>query len=117
MPNIYSLDELNSIYSAMKAVCQEAGLPPTKTNLFSAYTKRVRNNLHTVICMNPIGEIIRARLRQFPALVNCCTIDWFSEWPKDALESVAMTFLQEMPDLETTDKVIQGLVILSTDQN
>ena len=117
VPNIYSLDELDSIYTAMKAVVQEAGLPPTKTNLFSSYTKRVRNNLHTVICMSPIGEIFRARLRQFPALVNCCTIDWFSEWPKDALESVAMTFLQEMPDLETTDEVIQGLVSLFRSRN
>ena len=23
--------------------------------------------------------------RQFPSLVNCCTIDWFKEWPNDAL--------------------------------
>jgi dynein heavy chain len=57
VPNIYSLDELDAIYSTMKASVQEAGLPPTKTNLFSAYTKRVRNNLHTVVCMSPIGEV------------------------------------------------------------
>ena len=25
----------------------------------------------------------------FPSLVNCCTIDWFTEWPADALLSVA----------------------------
>lgn len=25
----------------------------------------------------------------FPSLVNCCTIDWFTEWPSDALLSVA----------------------------
>lgn len=29
----------------------------------------------------------------FPSLVNCCTIDWFSEWPDEALRSVASHFL------------------------
>jgi dynein heavy chain, axonemal len=57
-----------------------------------------------------MGEIFRARLRQFPALVNCCTIDWFSEWPADALESVAMRFMSDLPELETTDEIIAGLV-------
>lgn len=30
----------------------------------------------------------------FPALVNCCTIDWFREWPAEALASVATSFFQ-----------------------
>jgi dynein heavy chain, axonemal len=25
---------------------------------------------------------------KFPSLVNCCTIDWFAEWPEEALISV-----------------------------
>ena len=29
-----------------------------------------------------VSEAFRARLRQFPSLVNCCTIDWFTEWPQ-----------------------------------
>ena len=29
--------------------------------------------------------------RMFPSLVNCCTIDWFTEWPHDALEKVVRT--------------------------
>ncbi len=58
VPNIYTTEELDSIYSTMKPIVQEAGLPPTKTNLFSFYTKRVRNNLHTVICMRYILTVI-----------------------------------------------------------
>lgn len=59
---------------------------------------------------SPIGEVFRARLRQFPSLVNCCTIDWFNEWPSEALESVATIFLNEIPELEAASEVIEGLV-------
>jgi dynein heavy chain len=33
------------------------------------------------------------RCRQFPALVNCCTIDWYAPWPQEALTSVATSLL------------------------
>jgi hypothetical protein len=59
---------------------------------------------------SPLGEVFRARLRQFPALVNCCTIDWFSEWPAEALRSVALRFLNDIPDLDCSDAVLNGLV-------
>ena len=39
----------------------------------------------------------------FPSLVNCCTIDWFTEWPEDALEKVATKFLE---DMDMDDEVI-----------
>lgn len=32
----------------------------------------------------------------YPALVNCTTIDWFTEWPLDALLEVADKYLNEM---------------------
>lgn len=51
VPNIYAFDDLESIYNAMKPVAQDAGMQPTKGNLYSAYTKRVRSNIHVVICM------------------------------------------------------------------
>lgn len=32
-----------------------------------------------VIAMSPVGNAFRERLRKFPSLVNCCTIDWWVE--------------------------------------
>ena len=49
------------------------------------------NNLHIVLCMSPVGSAFRSRCRMFPSLVNCCTIDWFIEWPREALLSVSKT--------------------------
>ncbi|XP_065685160.1 dynein axonemal heavy chain 1 isoform X1 [Hydra vulgaris] len=102
VPNIYSSEELDSIFLSMDSVVQDQGLVPTKANLFMSYTNRVRFNIHIVICMSPIGEVFRARLRQFPSLVTCCTIDWFSEWPEQALVSVAETFISEMAEVDQT---------------
>ncbi|KAA0196090.1 Dynein heavy chain 1 axonemal [Fasciolopsis buskii] len=101
----------------MKTVVADAGLQPSKTNLFSCYTKRVRANLHTVIAMSPIGEIFRARLRQFPALVSCCTIDWFSPWPPEALESVALRTLQQMGELDADDSTIASMAKMCIDMH
>jgi dynein heavy chain len=49
----------------------------------------VRRNLHIVLSFSPVGDAFRERLRAFPSLVNCTTIDWFSAWPRDALQTVA----------------------------
>jgi hypothetical protein len=48
-----------------------------------------RANLHVVLCLSPVGEAFRERCRMFPGLVNCTAIDWFCEWPADALYEVA----------------------------
>ncbi|XP_041945152.1 dynein heavy chain 1, axonemal isoform X2 [Alosa sapidissima] len=112
VPNLYATDEQERILNTMKPVVQDLGQQPTKANLMAAYIKRVRSNIHTVLCMSPIGEVFRARLRQFPSLVTCCTIDWFSAWPEEALQSVATSFLGELPDLDGTPAAMMGLSLM-----
>ncbi|KAM9332808.1 dynein axonemal heavy chain 1-like [Pholidichthys leucotaenia] len=112
VPNLYAADEQERILVAMKPVVQDLGLQPTKSNLMAAYIRRVRTNIHTVICMSPIGEVFRARLRQFPSLVTCCTIDWFSAWPVEALQAVAASFLNELPELDASPTAMKGLTLM-----
>ena len=57
-------------------------------NIFMTYLNRVRKNIHIILAMSPIGEAFVTRLRMFPSLINCCTIDWFTEWPEEALYGV-----------------------------
>jgi len=64
--------------------------------LFNFFVETVREHLHVVVSMSPIGENFRTRIRKFPALVNCCTIDWLHPWPEDALLAVARQFLDEI---------------------
>ena len=64
--------------------------------MFNFFIDRIKANLHVVLAMSPIGDAFRARLRMFPSLINCCTIDWFMAWPQDALEMVAKKFLEEI---------------------
>ncbi|XP_017768545.1 PREDICTED: dynein heavy chain 1, axonemal-like [Nicrophorus vespilloides] len=112
VPNIYQPEELDKIYQGLKGTLTEMGLTATKSNLFAVYQRLVRSNLHTVITMSPIGEVFRSRIRQFPAFVNCCTIDWFSAWPNTALLSVATQFLEEIPELSVTDDVRYGIAMV-----
>jgi dynein heavy chain len=93
IPNLYANEDLEDITTACKPECAKKRLPPTKINIFGQYLLRVKANIHVVLCMSPLGDAFRNRLRKFPSLVNCCTIDWFSEWPEEALQSVAGRFL------------------------
>jgi dynein heavy chain len=58
-----------------------------------------------MLAFSPIGEDFRRRLRMFPSIVNCTTIDWFLPWPNDALSSVAHHFLEDV-ELPERDGIV-----------
>uniref|UniRef100_UPI0037E8313A dynein axonemal heavy chain 2 n=1 Tax=Semicossyphus pulcher TaxID=241346 RepID=UPI0037E8313A len=93
VPNLYKQDELVEVCNALSESARKDNVVETPDSLFSYLIERVRNNLHIVLCMSPVGEPFRNRILQYPALVNCASIDWFCEWPKDALLEVAERYL------------------------
>ena len=70
-----------------------------RESIYNTFVQRVRDNLHVVLCMSPIGDAFRTRCRKFPSLINCSTIDWFTSWPREALLSVSQRFLKEVSSL------------------
>lgn len=66
-----------------------------------------------IICMSQLSAIFAQRLRQFPSLVNCCTLDWFSEWPEEALIGVGKGSIQESEqELGIEDPEIQKKLVI-----
>jgi dynein heavy chain len=113
VPQLFTEEELERIHEEMAPHLQQAGTPQTPRNLIAAFTARTRARLHMVLCFSPVGEPFRRRLRLFPALVNCCTIDWFSEWSAVALASVATSTLKETA-LGTLSHGLQNAVVRLT---
>ncbi|XP_010633543.1 dynein heavy chain 6, axonemal [Fukomys damarensis] len=93
VPNLFEKDELEQVLAATRPKAKEVGISEgNRDEVFQYFISRVRQKLHIVLCMSPVGEAFRSRCRMFPSLVNCCTIDWFVQWPKEALLSVSKTF-------------------------
>ncbi|XP_028395151.1 dynein heavy chain 3, axonemal-like isoform X1 [Dendronephthya gigantea] len=98
VPNIFPADEKAELIDKMQNVARLEGkkIDATPLAMYTYFIDRVKGNLHVVLAMSPIGDAFRNRLRMFPSLINCCTIDWFQAWPEDALEMVANKFLEEV---------------------
>ncbi|XP_071449339.1 dynein axonemal heavy chain 3-like [Hetaerina americana] len=98
VPNLFSPDEKAEILEQIQDVAKLLGkkIESTSLALYNFFIERVRENLHVVLAFSPIGDAFRNRLRMFPSLINCCTIDWFTAWPLDALERVAYFFLKDL---------------------
>jgi dynein heavy chain len=60
------------------------------------------------LCFSPVGDSLRRRARQFPALVNSTVIDWYQPWPQDALYNVAQQFLK---DIDTNSDSLRESIV------
>lgn len=99
-------EEMDQINQAL----QEEARVKKINDIYGFFVERVRNQLHIVLAMSPVGDLLRTRFRKFPALISCCTIDWLQPWPADALHSVATMFLENIEYQGITPQIVENLV-------
>ncbi|XP_011557170.3 dynein axonemal heavy chain 12 [Plutella xylostella] len=106
VPNLYGLDEKQEILELVRLAAQggNRNLDISPLQIISFFIGRCKAKLHTVLCFSPIGNAFRKRLRLYPSLVNCCTIDWYDSWPEDALEMVANFYMVKVNVPDTVKK-------------
>lgn len=113
VPNLFEADEYEKVLIATRQACLDAKTRDcNRDGIFDFFISRVRQNLHLVICMSPIGDAFRRRCRMFPSLVNCCTIDWFVKWPPEALYSVALGALRDLTESSEQCKSLATICVM-----
>lgn len=95
VPGLFEGDEYISLISeAKQSYGADTGMD--EADLFVRFTKQVQRNLHIVFTMNPANPDFANRQATSPALFNRCVIDWFGDWPHNALIQVASEFTQPL---------------------
>jgi len=89
IPNLFPADEKIAICDEMAPRALQADSGDSRDQVYNYFVQICRENLHVVLAFSPVGDQFRNRCRQFPSIINCCTIDWYNPWPSEALYSVA----------------------------
>ncbi|CAI9163741.1 unnamed protein product [Rangifer tarandus platyrhynchus] len=100
IPGLFMDDEVENIISSMRPQVKSLGLTDTREACWKFFIDKVRRHLKVILCFSPVGSILRVRARKFPAVVNCTAINWFHEWPEDALVSVSARFLEDTEGIQ-----------------
>ena len=96
VPNLMESGDMVTIFENIRGRAKQAGMDANKDLMNNFFIQEVKKNLHVVLAFSPVGDAFRERLRKFPSLVTCTTIDWFTAWPEDALLNVAQEFLKDV---------------------
>jgi dynein heavy chain len=96
VPALFDEEEKKNMSDKIKDEAKKSGVQETKEDLWNYFVEKTRNNLHIVLAMSPAGNTLRIRCRNFPGLISSTSIDWFFNWPKEALTSVAEFYLKDV---------------------
>jgi dynein heavy chain len=100
----FTADDMEKLDDIGRRICADNRLPISKINIYTSQVNRIKKNLHISFAMSPLSEAFLTRMRMFPSFVNCCTIDWFTEWPEDALRRVGKKEMEKEMEEEIMEE-------------
>jgi dynein heavy chain len=107
VPMLFSPAERDMVSEKMRPIAISKGYDLISTSeLFDYFIRTIKDRLHVVLCFSPVGALLRRAIRKMPSVISCCSLNWFTAWPKEALKSVSMSLLKDVPfqETETTTK-------------
>ena len=78
VPNLYKPDEFEEVKQALAGPAKKDGVPDQNDAMFAYLIERVRNNLHIILCMSPVGDPFRCACNINVHVRSCSP--WFCSW-------------------------------------
>jgi len=107
--DLYDKEDRSRMAASLSKFMSERKIPQSQDNIDQTYISQLRLYLHIILCMSSVGDQLRIRSRNFPSLVNCCTLDWFDNWPEEALRTVSEQFFKVNEMLAHNAELRQGI--------
>ena len=77
VPNMFTQEEKDKKINACIEAAREAKIGGSRDAIYNFFISRVRDNLHIVLCMSPVGDAFRRRYvpvpLSLPMAVSLCT--------------------------------------------
>eukprot|EP00079_Xenopus_tropicalis_P035681 XP_017949452.1 PREDICTED: dynein heavy chain 14, axonemal [Xenopus tropicalis] len=105
VPDLFEKEELDGLLVELQSAVPELAQSQSPQSMLSFFLQRVQYKLHVVLALSPVGSTFREHCRSHPSLVNCCTIDWYDEWPEEALLNVARSYTLQEELLQNSEEL------------
>lgn len=97
LTSLFNAEDEEEIHYEIEKQLRKAKVKITSQEATSAFfAKRCKRNLHMLLFMSPAGNQLQTYFRKYPSLVNCTSIDWFLDWPTEALKAVSDHYLLKL---------------------
>ena len=103
LPFLFNADQTSEFIREMKLLPQFAEYQDEMEHadsfdafpypVYRSMVKSVQKNIHLIVSFSSAGIVYYERIRKYPALATCMSVDWFDLWLPQALKSVALTTL------------------------
>ena len=111
VPNLMEPEDYDKIIESCRKFVKAAGKQESRNVIIQQFVQQCRDNVKIVLTMSPVGEQFRRRLRMFPSLVNCMSIDWFTKWPAEALQGLAVRALDKIDADDQTKMALANMCV------
>ena len=94
IPDLFPKTEYDTIVGSLRNEAKSFGFSDQEVPAY--FLSKSQKNIHVVLCFSPKGPKFKLRAREFPGVISCTSMDWFQDWPKEALVDVGKSFLQKI---------------------